>query len=174
MTTTMYLCGPVEWAKSAGDWRQMYEDRLASKNIVILNPLKKPEDAIPEAKMPQKAYWDAYFDALKKGVVTDDLRSAFRGMKAVIDICLDMVRRSDIVVCRLTPTFTVGTIEELVLAKQMATFADWKRVFFVCPEGIPSFWLLVEFAPEPERIKEVFFDTDEDFLSFLEKELEKS
>lgn len=159
MIKSVYLCGPIEHDGEPRGWRERLSEELLKiqPKITVYNPLVKPHDMPPEAKIPQSQYWVALKRAA--GTVTKDLETSFRGMHACIEMCRSMVSWSELIICRLPKVFTVGTIEELVLAKQWG-----KRVVFLCPEGIPSFWLLVEFA-EPSTIDDVFFLTEEKLLA---------
>lgn len=162
--TTIYLCGPVENDANASDWRDWWTSRFMTirdefgRNLIsVLNPLIKP------AGMPKEAYWlqSDYWSCLMK---KSDMSAAYNGMRACIDMCRSMVAASDIVLCRLPKIFTVGTIEELILAKQLG-----KKVFFSGPEMIPSFWLLVEFS-EHDKIEETFYsDKSESLLDVIVK-----
>ena len=178
--TTVYLCGPVENDVNAVDWRKWYTEKLLTikdkfnRNLfAILDPLIKPAGLPKEAYLPQSKYWDALKraqafpdcppgDDCKPNDIT--LYAAFTAMRACIDVCFEMVKESDVILCRLPKIFTVGTIEELVLAKQLK-----KTVLFACPEGIPSFWLLAEFAT-PKTINEVFFKEGPPVLGVIESD----
>ena len=164
--TTVYLCGPVENDVNPANWRVYYaeklstiKDRFGRRLVSVLDPLIKPAGLPKEAYLPQSKYWEVLersrsfpnWAPSEKEIMELELEGIFVGMKACIDTCFEMVRESDVILCRLPKIFTVGTIEELVLAKQLK-----KTVLFACPEGIPSFWLLAEFAT-PKTINEVFF-----------------
>jgi hypothetical protein len=161
VTTTVYLCGPIEHDAKPGDWRDWWTYKLSTirdisnRNLIsILNPLIKPHGMPKEAYLPQDEYWKMLNE--RKNV-----KDAFVGMNACIEMCRTMVTISDVILCRLPKIFTVGTIEELLLAKQLS-----KDVFFDCPDGIPSFWLLAEFAKH-DTIDETFFLNPEKLLEAI-------
>ena len=150
----IYLCGPVEHDTHADDWRTRLTQQLPEHQI--LNPLIKPDHFPPEAKMPQGSYWKAW--ERSQGNPTPELLKAFKGMHYCINACRAMVLESDLLICRLPKIFTVGTIEELLLAKQWG-----KKVLFLCPDGPPSFWLMAEFAC-PHSVNDVFILNEQTLL----------
>lgn len=161
---SVYLAGPVEILKDeeSSTWRDRLGVNLKEKfNCTILDPLKKPKwfkDITPEEqRQSKKDLISGFIDKKKKAKkLNDDIRK----------ICLSLAGQAGFIICNLTKVFTAGTFEEIYLARQCN-----KPVLFITPENqndIISTWLYSAFVDVDED-DEVFFNTEEDVIEYLEK-----
>ena len=143
-----YLCSPVEHNQSA-NWRDEFEQKIIIYGIKPLNPLKKPSWVPPES--------------LKMLALGDVLNNNISARSSIYDrqLCLRQVAISDIIVVYIPSNkpFTVGVIEEVIMAKQQN-----KPIYFIYKDGCPSTWLYSMF-PESD----IWFKNFNNFYKFLDK-----
>lgn len=150
--TKTYLAGPMQYKNGEG-WRNKIQPWLESRNIIVFNPYHKPfikdtdeHDTIRE----------------KLGILMEEgnYDAVAERMKVVRSYDLNLVDRSDFIVCYIDPTIpTIGTIEELVTAVRM------KRPTFIFVEGgkkLCPFWILGMF---PHKY---IYDNLEDVMDMIE------
>jgi len=155
--TRCYLAGPVEHDEAATSWRQDVAAFLSELNIKSYDPLIKPPwlDPICHVGPP------AYRKAIEHGpqhetldgrliLVTEKAAIDANHMMRVAD--LRIVHAVDWIICYLPIKFTSGTFEEIYEALRVG-----KPVYFCCPNGIPSTWLLAA-AARDDDYKEYFFN----------------
>jgi nucleoside 2-deoxyribosyltransferase len=135
---TVYLSGPMEFAKDGGvEWRREIEQRLRDNLGIqesnILNPCDKPnvygfrslaDEIAVQHTLREKEDW-AELDKTMKRIMTIDLR---------------LVDRSDIVIAYLpADTKMAGTIHEIVVAR-----GQKKPVVAIVPHGMKSMsgWMM--------------------------------
>jgi hypothetical protein len=121
-----YLAGPIESSDNADFWRSRLETILPHRfDSVVWNPLQKPK-WIPDVDGTAQA-------ALKSDISSERTRSINGILRK---FCQHMAANCDIFIVKIDKTFTVGTFEELGIAK-------YKPVFVLTGEsGIPSMWLV--------------------------------
>lgn len=178
--TSCYLAGPVEFSPDAAEWRIRVAQELSGMGVVVLNPLVKPEWVGPRGLRPQPDINANFF--VKQGIpqvsnnfagqiptepirpeqvlVRPDMELALQDMHIQRDICLRMVYATNWCICRLPKIFTVGTFEELTLLSKAGA-----PVMFVCPDGIPSMWLVSMFVDKAIDIDDVFFQDEAQLLT---------
>lgn len=135
---TVYLAGPMEFAKDGGiEWRQTIQSELVSKLGIqqknILNPCDKPDvfgansladEVALQQEMRERGDWEGLENAMKQ-IITIDLR---------------MVDRSDVVIAYLPHDVRIaGTVHEIVSARNQK-----KPVVAIVPDGFKSMsgWLM--------------------------------
>jgi hypothetical protein len=158
-STTCYLCGPVEAAQDAAGWRNDIGAKLARMRVLCYDPLKKPKWVGQKGLLPQA---DITNGILGRGPIP--VQDAIDAQVLSRTVCLRLVSAADWVICRMPKTFTVGTIEELHIAYQRGC-----PTFFICPDGIPSAWLISMFAPSAKDIPDVFHETSDSLFEYLNK-----
>jgi hypothetical protein len=154
--TRCYLAGPVEHDESATSWRQEVAEFLSGLGVKSYDPMIKPPwlDKICHVGPP------SYRKALEHGPQREDLcgetiiineEASIKANHMMRIADLRIVHAIDWLICYLPVKFTAGTFEEVYEALRAG-----KPVFFCCPEGIPSTWLLAAAAREDDY-KEYFF-----------------
>jgi hypothetical protein len=121
----VYLCGPVEYSVDLS-WRERVTEELSDLGLVFWNPLVKPS-------------WMVDVDGVMQGKVKLDVLSGVPEAKVVNGLirrwCLHLVSNCDVVILRCSGEPTVGTWEEISLAK-------YKPVLCWCDEDAVSAWLV--------------------------------
>lgn len=130
--TTVYTCGPIQYAKSPNLWRDELDAKLKELGIICLSPLAKiflnqinesSEDLVNLKEMMQGGQYDKVSNL----------------MKLIIRRDLGIVDRSDFVIANIDPSVnTIGSIHEIVIASLQR-----KPILFLTPrkEDFPL-WLL--------------------------------
>ena len=145
--TRCYLVGPVEHDESATSWRQEVAEFLSGLDVQVYDPLIKPTWLDPTCRMDPSLYLKGLrgetTEITPKGVVEAN------HMLRVVD--LRIVHAVDWLICYLPKKFTAGSFEEVYEALRVG-----KPVYFCCPEGVLSTWLLAA-AIKPKELGEYFF-----------------
>jgi hypothetical protein len=160
---SVYLCGAVEAHQSPNSWRNKITPHLQQHGLVVLNPLIKPKwmssiDAIGQKEMKQILINSRnYFD----------IEKVKRDNTIIRAYCLSLVRMCDFFIVKLDNVFTVGTFEEITIAKD-------KPIFIISDVDIPSMWLMAQLnIYNLEDRKFYLHKTMESCLSTLEQINEK-
>jgi hypothetical protein len=143
----VYLCGPVEHSVDLS-WRDQVAKELSDLGLIFWNPLVKPS-------------WMFDVDGVMQGQIKRDILAGV-GEAGVInglirEWCLHLVSNCDIVILRCSGEFTVGTWEEISLAK-------YKPVLCWCDEKAVSAWLIDQLGQDP---KDSFFFKLDDLAKYL-------
>ena len=146
--TRCYLAGPVEHDESATSWRLEVAEFLSGLNVKVYDPLQKPPWLDQLCHLDPQLYRKA-LDGETTELTPEDVIKANHMMR-VVD--LRIVHAVDWLICYLPIRFTSGTFEEVYEALRVG-----KPVFFCCPDGIPSTWLLAAAVKPEDEIKEYFF-----------------
>ena len=143
--TTCYLAGPAEKSEDPLGWRKDIAINLRSIGVRPIDPLIKPKWIDEDLKVSPSAYKSMYL-----GGDSDCLD----GQGRVRTLCKRMVAISDWMIVRLNNEPTVGTIEEMVDAKNQN-----KPVFLVCSKKIISMWALNLIADNIGIANEYHYET---------------
>lgn len=146
---TIYTSGPIESSNDCVSWREAVTPYLLDFGMVVWNPLKKPTwvpnvDGITQRQMRKMFSFD---DIVK------EKNSAIRKYG------LHCAANCDIILLRVTGEHTVGTYEELSVAR-------FKPVLCWCDEKIPSMWLVDQLGAY-DCVDFVFHITMESLLKTL-------
>lgn len=155
--TKCYLVGPVEHDQSFGmDWREVIQEYLEKKNILVYNPLNRPKWMKHlRPYMPPSSTRDEVLDAIEHNDLISEKYIIVQ--QFVRHICLRFVHSCDFVVCYLPNAKTFGTTEELVIASQAK-----KPILMICPDRIPSLWVYDLIKEQP------VFDNLNGAINYLE------
>lgn len=151
--TKTYLCGPIEFdVENRLSWRAKMHQFLERLGVRVYDPLNKADWYPPLTKDNPSIYLDAL-----KGNRTDiSTEQSFEAMKFIVDVDLRYIHDCEWLICYLPKgVFTVGTIEELVVAA-----AAGKPIFVFGPDKFPSSWIVPKLAKHDDH-HEVFFDSIE-------------
>lgn len=121
----VYLSGPIEAVDDAETWRVKITQPLLQMGAKVWDPLVKPDwvediDGAKQREMKQ---------CLLDGVCVKSSNCMVR------QLGLHLAANCDLVIVRINKEFTVGTFEELAVAK-------FKPVLCLCDDAIPSMWLV--------------------------------
>lgn len=156
--SSAYLAGAIDSATDPNSWRnQITRDLFKPLGIKVYNPLIKPSWMSPNTKADPGLYkkslqvieqgglngfGKACVDEWNSDEATNAAAIGTSAMIEIRDVCLRMAADASFIVCSLPKTFTVGTFEELGLAKQCG-----KPILFHMPDGLDSStWLPVQFS----------------------------
>ena len=131
---TVYLSGPIESCDDPNSWRAKISPELEKLGMVVWNPLVKPSWMLPVDGKRQRSWREVIKDG------TDSLQiSGIKLMnKQIRSVDRALAYSCNIMIVRISSkSFSVGTYEELVIAKEAG-----KPVFFLTDEPIPSMWLV--------------------------------
>jgi len=156
--TRCYLAGPIEHDEKATSWRQDVASFLSTLDVKSYDPLVKPQwlDHIccVEPSLYRKALGGCTQRDTVRGreveITPDNVIEANRMMRLA---CMRIVHAVDWIICYSPIKYTVGTFEEIFEAIRVG-----KPVFFCCPEGITSTWLLSAVAQNTQERSEYFFE----------------
>ena len=161
--TRCYLAGPVENSDDYSVWRNDIAGQLREMEIDVYDPITKPQWMQPTCRIKDQSAYRRILNSNKPesidGLIIDK-QEIFSANAEMREIDLRLVFVVDWVICYLPsnkPTY--GTIEEVTAAISMG-----KPVFFCCPNGIPSMWLLAA-ASDMHNYTDVFFN---DWKSLIE------
>jgi len=176
--TTAYLAGPVEAEPNAAEWRSRLTQELSGMDVIVLNPLVKPEWVGSRGRRPQADINEKFFCRPGTPKVCSNFvgrlvppsevetekgeaEAALQDMHIQRDVCLRMVHATNWCICRLPKSpFTVGTFEELALLSRAGA-----PVMFICPDGVPSMWLVSMFVDKISDMDDVFFPNEDQLLT---------
>lgn len=156
--TRVYLAGAVEHDTGCKSWREQITERLKPYSVQVYDPLVKPS-WLPEICKKNPALYRPAL-AGKSDVLTK--QEVYDANVDVRKLCLAHVAAADWIICYMPIKFTAGTFEEIYLARQLN-----KPVFFMVPDGIPSTWMLPQFAT-PETQNRVFFNDWDSMFGYIE------
>jgi hypothetical protein len=169
--TSAYLAGPVELAgPQASDWRNRITDSLRQMDVIVLNPIQKPEWVGPSVLREQDDITSCFRKSLDIEVfgsnsapeIYEAGAEALKAQRASRNVCLRLVKACDWCICNLPGMQTIGTIEELsILAYREAP------VFFVCQK--PSMWLISMFLVSGQDYHNTFFKDEASLMEYLTK-----
>jgi nucleoside 2-deoxyribosyltransferase len=142
----VYLAGPVEHSGDATTWRDDFSAFLDPKGVRIFNPMKPP-DWTSYTKHPPRAIHKAMMG--QESSLSRE--KAFEVQREILTVCKRMVAAADWVICRMPRVFTVGTIDELAIAKYCG-----KPVMFWVDKTIPSSWAVYFTCDTVDDLKEYF------------------
>lgn len=149
--TKVYLAGAIEYASDGRGgvvWRDELTPKLVEMGVRVYDPMRKPEWYPPIAKTDPGSYVKIVRDAVINGGPVDE---AFKAIKFIEKADFRYIYDCEWVIVYMPKVFTVGTIDEL-----RAAVNTGKPIFVVCPELIPSSWMMGMVAT-PSDWKEVFF-----------------
>ena len=154
--TSCYMAGPVEADSHANKWRGEVETYLKNISVIPLNPLNKPSWIGEKSRIHPSEHAAAFAAGGNDRLSVDDVIST----QAIDrDICLRLARSANWAICTLPKMRTFGTMEEL-----HEFHRNGAPVFFVCPDGVPSMWILPMFVDKKEDIETTFFKNQSDML----------
>ena len=151
--TKTYLVGHMQYA-SGRNWRDYVEEELASRNIQIFNPYKKPfvKDVDEDESARVKVHQD-----MENGFYED---VAIR-MREIRSYDLNLVDRSDFIIAHLLPEVASwGSAEEIVTAVRM------KKPIFISMEGGKSKTPLWMMGMMPHKY---IYDSIEEVVDMIKK-----
>lgn len=132
-----YLCGQVEQDKDAAKWRELVAHRLCSvlDDIIILDPLIKPKwfNCPDNIAYGYKKEVQDYL--LNNADLTDNVMNSISANRQVRSICKQLANKCDVLIARLTNTFTWGSIDEIEIAINRNI-----PIFMVLPDNIVSIY----------------------------------
>jgi len=149
--TKVYLAGAIEYAADGSGgvvWRNEITPKLEAMGVRIYNPMRKPEWYPDIAKTDPGIYVKQVIDAVVQGGPTED---AFKAIRFIENADFRYIYDCEWVLVFMPRVFTVGTIDEL-----RAAVNTKKPIFIVCPDLIPSSWLMGMVATS-EDLHEIFF-----------------
>jgi hypothetical protein len=129
--SSVYLSGAVEAHSDPNSWRNKLSIELEKIGIRPWNPLVKPK-WIPNITAEEQRDWKS--KVLAEDPDTDNI--LFKNAR-LRHFCLHMVANANFVIMKLDNTQTIGTFEELAVAK-------YKPVFVLSDNKLPSMWLLAQ------------------------------
>ena len=138
----IYLCGPIESDPDAAGWRKDLTTQLAAiePTLKIWDPMIKPNWVHSDVMSDGVAFeW-------KRHVIDDEPKPEFstlesKGVRcfnanvAVRRICKQLANKCDILIARISKTFTWGSIDELEIA-----IGRRIPIFVVMPDGLISIY----------------------------------
>ena len=156
--TSCYLAGPVEHDKKATSWRQDVASFLSARSVRSYDPLIKPPwlDDIchVDPSLYKKALdGETQVDEINGKTIEIKPSDVIEANHMMRVACMRIVHAVDWVICYLPIKFTVGTFEEIFEAIRVG-----KPVFFCCPNGIPSTWILSAVARNMNERERYFFE----------------
>jgi hypothetical protein len=145
----VYLGGAVESHHSPNGWRTTISKPLETLGMVVLNPLLKPAwmpqiDAAQQRKM--KETLTHYLNPIDRYNWCIEAQRIASDNNAIRQYCLALVRMADILIIYLDRTFTVGSFEELSIARG-------KPIFIISKDPIPSMWLMDQLNLYSQRFR---------------------
>jgi len=145
--STVYLAGPIDYAKDHGvKWRTEITEDLSKMGILVLDPTNKPGGLISETTTEQSK--------INKYKKEKDWNSLCKFMKDIRRTDLRLVDMSDFIIALIdTDIHMCGTYDEIFTAEDQQ-----KPVLFIVPNGIESLssWMYSVINPA-----EVFNSVDE-------------
>jgi hypothetical protein len=133
--TTVYLGGAVEADTDPSSWRNKIKPKLEELGVEVWDPLKKPHWMV-QVDGATQAGWKKDIKAGPKDFPCPrNLIDIWAFNNQIREFCLHLVAQANFLIIKLDKTFTVGTFEELSLARH-------KPVFIICKDEIPSMWLM--------------------------------
>jgi len=162
--TSVYLSGPIENVGDGSDWRSAISPHLQEMGVKVMNPLEKPAWLRRASKVdgPKQA---EQRKILLQGCPEGNYDEIYQTQKEIRDMGIRLAYASDWMICRLPRQETVGTYEEIKIAKECG-----KPCFFWCPDGLFSMWLFAMFATsESDSWRDIFFDDWESLHDYLKK-----
>ena len=164
--TKCYLIGPIEQSNDPTSWRDRVSKSLNEMGVKVYDPMKKPTWAPTIASEASKGkFLEVINDLDLKGesyITIGDIEY-YNGMRWIRDVDLRYVHSSDFIVCYLPRTFSMGSGEELTTAINTG-----KPVLIWSDGGlVPSSWLSTMMCDNLSDIKDSFFHTEEELLTYL-------
>lgn len=153
--TTVYLAGPVEQDNDPNSWRELIKIGLTNMNVRIWDPLDKP-DWIDRSFTGKAQRNDKYTLESMRFLIHDD-PIVLRNVQ-IRNVALRLASAADFIVCKIGGP-TVGTFEELALAKQCL-----KPILFF--GDLDSSWRFAQFA-DPHYA--AFHKNMDDLMTYLNK-----
>jgi hypothetical protein len=154
--STVYLSGAVEAHQDPNSWRNQLSIKLKELGIKAYNPLIKPF-WVPQIDGHTQASW--------KSVLTNPMTmnaecdTIWYTNGEIRQFCLHLAATANFMIVKIDKTFTVGTFEEIGLAK-------YKPVFIIS-DGISSMWLLDQLGLTQEILNEYIFKSVDDLVNQL-------
>jgi hypothetical protein len=179
--TRCYLAGSVEQSNTldeATSWRQDVALFLSEIGVKAYDPLIKPPwlDAAchinPSAYLPiingekEPGYYEHKGDK-----VWVDADVSFETNRKLRITLLRIANAADWIICFLPKKFTAGTFDEVYAALRRGS-----PVFFCCPDGILSTWMLAAATNSATDISQYFFgdwESLKEHISAIDKGLVK-
>ena len=162
----VYLCGPVESDPNAANWRKTLANKLLAiePSLAIWDPLVKP-DWVGDVANDEMAFgWkkhvferddnDLYLPKLDRGKACFDTNISVRR------ICKQLASKCDIIVARVSKTFTWGSIDELEIATQRRI-----PIFIWLPDGPISIYGIAGCVPRYELVNDYVHFSEESLLN---------
>jgi nucleoside 2-deoxyribosyltransferase len=171
--TRCYLAGPVEHDNKATSWRKSVALKLSKLGVKPFDPLIKPPWLKGYCHAHPKEYRrvmdgdeseEGYVRTYPKGKVWLQKSNVIAANRDMRKVDMRIVSAVDWIVCYLPVTFTSGTFEEVYEALRQG-----KPVFFCCPEGIPSTWLLAATGATEHDYHEIFFKDWKSLINHVRK-----
>lgn len=156
-----YLAGPVEHDGSCFGWRYKLTKVLSEMGIKVYNPLNKPEWYCEASKQDPSIYLKVINGGHSIGGIDEEI--VFKASREMRDADLRLVSVMDFIICYHPKRLTFGTIDEVIKMHN-----DGKPVFYCCPDGILSTWLLVA-ASDVDNYREIFFNDWESLIGHIKK-----
>ncbi len=131
--SSFYLCGQIENCDSPIDWRVKLAQDLKSidPTFKVWDPLIKPDWVDPDMGDNEVAYGFKPYVLSSKD--QEEQNKGFRCFEANVEvrnICAQLAGKCDILIARISKTFTWGSIDELELAA-----ARGIPIFLWLPDG---------------------------------------
>ena len=162
--SSVYLSGPIESVDDGAGWRQRITPPLEEMGVRVYNPLVKPSWLNLASKTDGRRQKEQR-KALLEGCSDEEYQAIFETQCEIRTLGVRLAHTCDWMICRVPQQFTVGTFEELTIAKQSS-----KPCLFWCPDGLPSMWLLAMFATDrPNSWKETFFRSQKALIGHIRK-----
>ena len=182
----VYLAGSIEYnpdGKGGTIWRNDITPILQEMGIRVYNPMRKPSwyprnavDKNPSSYVneviehmdcklcsdiklaEQDGHW-----SLDHCYGASQVAEAYDAVKFIEDMSFRFIHDCEWVIAYVPRTFTVGTIDELRIAVDAK-----KPIFIVCPDVIPSSWMM-GMASTQRNYGDVFFKTMDECVEHIRK-----
>jgi hypothetical protein len=154
--STVYLSGAVEAHQDPDSWRNQLTVKLKELGIKAYNPLIKPF-WVPDIDGPTQASWKSTItNPIIQKTELDTIWSINGELR---QFCLHLAAAANFMVVKIDKVFTVGTFEEIGLAKH--------KPVFVISDGVPSMWLLDQLGLDQNMLDEYVFKSVDDLVNQL-------
>jgi len=155
------LAGPVEHDVQCVGWRLEKTNLLEKMGVVVYDPMLKPQWLSKAAQTDPANYLDIVNELVEPTELSK--QDVFDAAYEMRDVDLRIVSVVDWAICYHPKKFTVGTLEEV-----LEMHRSGKPVFYCCPDGILSTWLLAA-ASNKYDYKRIFFKNWESLFAHIEK-----
>lgn len=164
--TTAYLAGPVEQDENCYSWRNAITPKLQKFNIKVWNPLIKPQwfidthqnELTPEKQKEDIQTLSVCYTTIYSKSAHHKIISTLYENQHIRNACLRLASACDFIICKVG-TNTVGTFEELAIAKQQN-----KPVLFLM-DKLDSCWRVAQFY----NYHQIAFKNIEDLINYLSR-----